>query len=200
MVISFSRCPCNPCGHTSLWHATHPIHVAFPPRFVFLKTQVYILFCHPHNLYSLSGYLPITSQHFNFSMEMGLRERKLWIKLVDLCFKNLTSCCVFLDKYKYFQLLPVWLVFNSGNKKNWMILGLVNMECLALAQTCVSTKIPYQKVSRILIKLLKIGVNSSQEILGIIFLSYNLFSCWFGCVLWYINPCKLFNAKSSLYV
>ena len=23
---------------------------------------------------------------------------------------------------------------------------------------------------------------------------------WFGCVLWHINHCKLFNAKSSLYI
>ena len=23
---------------------------------------------------------------------------------------------------------------------------------------------------------------------------------WFGCVLWHINHCRLFNAKSSLYI
>ena len=23
---------------------------------------------------------------------------------------------------------------------------------------------------------------------------------WFGCVLWYIKDCSLFNAKSSLYI
>ena len=23
---------------------------------------------------------------------------------------------------------------------------------------------------------------------------------WFGLVLWHINPCRLFNAKSSLYI
>ena len=30
--------------------------------------------------------------------------------------------------------------------------------------------------------------------------TYILYKIWFGWVLWYINHCRLFNAKSSLYI
>ena len=36
VVIKLSGHPRNPRGHSSFWHATHAIHVAFAPCFIYL--------------------------------------------------------------------------------------------------------------------------------------------------------------------
>ena len=46
----------------TLWHATHTIHVAFLPCFVYLKTQVYIQFV-THVTYAVCHYLTVELHH-----------------------------------------------------------------------------------------------------------------------------------------
>ena len=53
-LYNLFRCPHNPHGYTSFQHATHAIHEAFPLCFVYLETQVHILFWYSCNLHGLS--------------------------------------------------------------------------------------------------------------------------------------------------
>ena len=70
--------PRNSHGHTSLWHATHAIHVAFSSGFVYLKTLVNILLCHPCNLLGLSKAFSCRYSTLTLliRLDLGVRELK----------------------------------------------------------------------------------------------------------------------------
>ena len=63
VVMKFSRHQQNPRGHSCFRHATHAIHMAFLPCFVYLKTQVHILL-YPVTYAACQRHLPVTIQYW----------------------------------------------------------------------------------------------------------------------------------------
>ena len=66
--ILFSGCPRNPRSHPSFWHATHIIHVIFPPCFFFTWRHRCISCWYPRNLRGLLKIKYLTLQRLKISV------------------------------------------------------------------------------------------------------------------------------------